>query len=188
MSTVFYTATTLDGFLADEHDSLDWLFPQPQDEAGPLNYQQFSAGIGALVMGSTTYEWVLRHMATTGEKWAYTQPTWVMTTRDLPGVEGADIRFARGEVADLHPAQVEAAGEKDVWVVGGGDLAGQYADAGLLDEVVVYVAPVTLGAGRPLLPRRLALELVEADRNQAFTCARYRVVGPLDASLASGRP
>jgi dihydrofolate reductase len=65
-----------------------------------------------------------------------------------------------------------------VWVVGGGDLAGQFADAGLLDEVVVSIAPVTLGSGRPLFPRRHALRLDEVARNGAFACARYAVLGP----------
>jgi hypothetical protein len=41
---------------------------------------------------------------------------------------------------------------------------------------------VTLGAGRPLLPRRLALKLVETGRNRAFVCSRYEVVGPLQTS------
>ena len=72
---------------------------------------------------------------------------------------------------------VAAAGGLDVWVVGGGDLAGQFADAGLLDEVWVQFAPVTLGAGAPLLPRALDLELLDVARNEAFLCGRYRVVG-----------
>ena len=65
--TTYYTAMTLDGFLADEHDSLDWLFVQDQDEQGPLNYDEFIKDIGAIVMGATTYEWILRHNAQTGE-------------------------------------------------------------------------------------------------------------------------
>ena len=55
---VFYTATTLDGFLADPDDSLAWLMRQDLDEKGPENYGHFIGGIGALVMGSTTYEWL----------------------------------------------------------------------------------------------------------------------------------
>jgi dihydrofolate reductase len=50
--TVFYTATTLDGFIADPSDSLDWLFVQDIDENGPMNYNSFIAGVGALVMGA----------------------------------------------------------------------------------------------------------------------------------------
>lgn len=179
----YYTATTLDGFIADPSDSLAWLMRQQQDEDGALGYDAFIADIGAIVMGSTTYEWVLDHSvdvaAEAGSPWPYDMPAWVMTSRELRPVEGADVRFASGDVHDVYDAMATAAGGRNLWLVGGGDLAGQFAEAGLLDEVITYVAPVTLGAGRPLLPRRLDLELLEAHRNGAFTCARYRVDGPL---------
>ncbi|MDN4159946.1 dihydrofolate reductase family protein [Nocardioides abyssi] len=174
--TVYYTATTLDGFLADEHDSLDWLLSQPLDEGGMLDHGAFIGGIGALLMGRTTYQWVLDHNAETGEEWAYPQPTWVMTHADLAPVADT-VTIASGDVREVHAAMVAAADGKDVWVVGGGDLAGQLAEAGLLDEVLVSIAPVTLGAGRPLLPRRLDLRLTSHGRNGAFLCATYDVVG-----------
>lgn len=175
MSTVYYTATTLDGYLADEEDSLHWLFKQEQDPDGAFSYPEFIAGIGAVCMGSTTYAWILDH---TGGQWEYTQPTWVFTHRDLPAPEG-DVRFVQGDVQPVHAAMVEAAGSKDVWVVGGGDLAAQFATAGLLDRMLLSIAPVTLGAGRPLLPRPFDLRLVSLERNGAFACATYDVVGPL---------
>ena len=84
----------------------------------------------------------------------------------------------QGDIAEVHAAMVEAAGDKDLWVVGGGDLAAQFAEAKLLDELVLYIAPVTLGAGRPLFPRKFDLELTELARNGAFACARYAVKGP----------
>jgi dihydrofolate reductase len=178
MTTVYYTATTLDGFIADDEDSLAWLFVQDQDPQGPLNYDEFFAGVGALVMGSTTYEWLLAHLASTGEDWPYGVPAWVMSHRELPGIEGADIRVTQGDIPAVHAEMAAAAGGRDLWVVGGGDLAGQFADAGLLDEVITYVAPVTLGSGRPLLPRRLELRLEETTPNKAFITARFTVVGP----------
>lgn len=183
--TVFYSATTLDGFLADEHDSLDWLFKQDQDESGPLNYDDFIAGIGAVVMGRTTYEWIRERIVRGEESWPYRQPSWVLTHADLLEVEGAEIRFAQGDVRDVHAAMVAAAGGQDLWVVGGGDLAGQFAEAGLLDELILYIAPVTLGSGRPLLPRRWDLELVELAQNRSFACVRYQVVGPLSTDAAT---
>jgi dihydrofolate reductase len=182
MTATYYTATSLDGYIADEEQSLEWLFHQDQDQSGPLNYGDFLAGVGAVVMGSTTYEWVLRHENGT---WPYRLPAWVMTTRDLPKVDG-DVRFARGDVRAVHKEMTAAAAGKNLWVVGGGDLAGQFADAGLLDEIVVYVAPVTLGGGAPLLPRRLDLRLEELARNKAFACARYSVLGHYP-SVGTGR-
>ena len=179
--TTYYTATSLDGYIADEQNSLEWLLHQDQDEGGPLNYNEFFTRIGAMVMGSTTYEWVLDH-----EKgnWPYELPTWVMTTRDLP--KAGDVRFARGDVRSVHDEMTDAAAGKDLWVVGGGELAGQFADAGLLDEIIVYVAPVTLGGGAPLLPRSLDLRLEELGRNRAFTCARYSVLGPRTLDSVNG--
>ncbi|MFC4782917.1 dihydrofolate reductase family protein [Nocardioides sp. MAHUQ-72] len=176
--TTYYTATTLDGFIADEHDSLDWLFVQHIDEDGPMSYGAFIAGIGALAMGATTYEWIRAHHLDKGEPWAYEQPTWVFTHRDLPPIEGADVRFVADDVRPVHAAMAEAAGGRDLWVVGGGDLACQFAEAGLLDEVCAQVAPVTLGKGRPLFPRPFDLRLTELARNGDFACARYDVVGP----------
>ncbi len=176
--TTYYTATTLDGYLADEHDSLDWLFEQAQEDDGPMGYPAFIAGIGAIAMGATTYAWVRAHLADAGEAWPYAQPCWVFTHREPAPIEGADVRFVAGEVAPVHAAMVAAAGGRGVWVVGGGDLAAQFATAGLLDDLVLSIAPVTLGAGRPLFPRPFDLRLEELDRNGAFLCARYAVVGP----------
>jgi dihydrofolate reductase len=178
--TQYYTATTLDGFIADASHSLDWLFTRQQDHDGLLNYRAFYAGVGALAMGATTYEWVLDHEFAGKDpsewKWPYDVPCWVFTHRELPVVPGAQVELTSAGVAEVHEAMTAAAGERNRWIVGGGDLAGQFADAGLLDEVIVYVAPVTLGAGAPLLPRRVELRLEELGRNGEFACARYSVV------------
>jgi dihydrofolate reductase len=91
---------------------------------------------------------------------------------------GRDVRFTSDDVASVHAAMSEAAGGKNIWLVGGGDLVGQFHDAGLLDEVWVQYAPVTLGAGAPLLPRRVELEVLEVARNRDFMCGRYAVVRP----------
>ena len=179
--TQYYTATTLDGFIADPNDSLDWLFTRDREDGGPGDYGVFIAEVGALTMGSTTYEWILDHEFKGKEpsewKWPYDIPCWVFTHRKLQVVPSAKIDFASGDVAPVHQQMVEAAGERNIWIVGGGDLAGQFADAGLLDEVHVSIAPVTLGAGAPLLPRRVELRLEELGRNGDFVAARFSVSG-----------
>jgi dihydrofolate reductase len=188
--TVFYTATTLDGYLADEHDSLDWLFKQDNDPEGPLGYEPFIRGAGAMAMGATTYQWVLDRNARTGDAWGYEIPCWIFTHRDLTPVTD-DVVITTDPVVDVHARMVAAAGGptgKDLWVVGGGDLAAQFAEHGLLDEVVVSIAPVTLGAGRPLFPRRFDFELLEHARNGGFLCARYAVQGPLAVATSDEGP
>lgn len=173
MTTHFFTATSMDGFIATADHSLDWLLKQDFDETGPMAYPAFIRNIGALAMGASTYEWVMRHENGT---WSYEQPTWVFTHRDLSLPEGGDVRLTHDDVRTVHAAMTAAAGDKDIWIVGGGDLAGQFADAGLLDEVWLQYAPVTLGSGAPVLPRALDLELIDVARNRAFLCGRYRVL------------
>jgi dihydrofolate reductase len=174
---VFNTATTLDGYLADENDSLEWLFVQDHDDSGPFGFEEYLRGVGAIVMGATTYEWLLDHLARTGEAWSYEQPTWVFTHRELP-LAADNVRLTSAPVKEVYDEMVAAAEGKELWMVGGGGLAAEFAAQGLLDEVVVSIAPVTLGSGRPLFPQPFDLKLVELARNGAFLCARYEVVGP----------
>lgn len=156
MKTQYYTAASLDGFIATEDDSLEWLFPlgNPND----TSYPAFIADVGALAMGSATYEWILGHAgevaAETGSPWPYTQPAWIFSSRKLPAIKGANTRFVQGDVRPAHADMRAAAGAKNIWIVGGGELAGQFFDAGLLDEIIVQVGSVTLGRGKPLFPRR----------------------------------
>lgn len=176
----YYTASTLDGFIADPSHSLEWLFqfgPSATDD-----FAGFMAEVGAVVMGSSTYEWLLDHLtpdAGQPQAWPHKEPTWVFTSRKLPSVDGADIRFVSGDVATVKSDILAAADGRNVWIVGGGDLAGQFHDCGLLDELIVTIASVTLGAGMQLLPRRIVsppLRLVATRTfGTAFVQLRYEV-------------
>jgi len=184
-TTLYYTASTLDGFIADERHSLDWLFEVDRDQEGDgdHSFAAFFADVGAMAMGATTYEWVYAHerLGEEPERWRAwygDTPAWVFTHRGLPPIAGADVRFVQGDVPPVHAEMARAAGDRTVWLVGGGDLVGQFADRGLLDEIIVTVAPVTLGRGAPLLPRRLTasdLELLDVARDRQFARLRYRV-------------
>ena len=180
--TQYNTAVSIDGFIADQSGSLDWLFEVPAD--GRSSFTEFMADVGPMAMGATTYQWVLDHekVLEKPEKWTAwyaDRPTWVFTHRDLPAVPGADIRFVQGDVRPVHAAMVEAAGDRNIWLVGGGELVGKFADHGLLDEIILGIAPVTLGGGAPVLPRRLtgsALTLAGVQAvSDAFVEVRYRV-------------
>ena len=111
--TQYYTATTLDGFIADPNDSLEWLFTRDQDRDGSLNYAAFIAEVGALAMGRTTYEWVLEHEFAGKDpsewKWPYDLPCWVFTHHELTVVPGAQVEFTSSDVAAVHARMVDAA-------------------------------------------------------------------------------
>jgi dihydrofolate reductase len=177
--TQYYTATSVDGYIADTDNSLEWLFEVSRNGgSGAAGFADFFAGVSAMAMGSTTYDWVFAHerLGEHPEKWSEwygATPTWVFTHRELPRVPGADIRFVQGDVAPVHAEMVEAAEGRNIWLVGGGELVGAFADRGLLDEILLGMQPVFLGAGAPLLPRRLTstrvrLESARQDGQQAL--------------------
>src|SRR5918994_6157276 len=170
MKTQYYTASSLDGFIATEDHSLEWLFPLVDLEA--TSYPAFFAEVGALAMGSSTYEWLLKHVIKFGTSdetvWPYAQPTWVFSRRNLVAPVGADLRFVQGDIRPVHTQMKVAAGSKNIWIVGGGDLAGQFFDADLLDEVIVQIGSVTLGGGKPLFPRRVLSPILRLSSTQSF--------------------
>ena len=159
--TQYYCAASLDGYIAETDDSIDWLtgyqgsYDGPEAESAKMaGYNDFYEGVGALVSGSTTYEWVLKEV----DEWPYKgKPCWVLSSRDLPLPEGdgVDVRVTRGDVADLAGEMLASAGDRNLWIVGGGPVASQFADEGLLDELIVTLVPVVLGEGKPLFGRRL---------------------------------
>lgn len=179
---IFDSATTLNGWIADEHNSLDWLFAVDggdQPEAG-----LFPEHARVLVEGSTTYEWVLaqENLLARPERWQELygdKPTFVFTTRDLPIPAGADVRLVSGAVADVLPEIRAAADGGDIWVVGGGELAAAFLDVGALDRIALSIAPVALTGGAPVFPRRVEsdrLRLLSADAYGQFARIVYEVL------------
>jgi dihydrofolate reductase len=147
--TLYYVASSIDGFIADSDDRIDWLL-QFGFETFDEHYQRFLAGIGAIVMGAGTYEFLI---ADANTEWPYAGiPTWVVTHREFPVVDGAAITFSSGDITALDTELRAVAGDRDVGVVGGGSIAAQFADAGLLDELQLTVMPILVGSGRPVLP------------------------------------
>jgi dihydrofolate reductase len=179
--TQYYTAASVDGFIADTDNSLDWLFEVDEGTDNPFGV--FFAGIGAFAMGATTYEWVLKNdnVLDEPENWHEMYgdvPCWVFTHRELPLVPAANIFMVSGDVRRVHEAMLVAAQGRNVWLAGGGDLVGEFADQGLLDEIILGIAPVTLGVGAPLLPRRLSarqLALTGVNQMGQFAYLTYAV-------------
>lgn len=146
----YFVAASIDGFIATTKDDLGWLLDFDGFEGGKESYETFMAGVGCIVMGGETFTWLMEHEP---GKWPYpATPCYVFTRHEHAAPPGADITFIRGPVHEFLQDFTDAAGEKNVWVVGGGNLAAQFADAGLLNEMILSVIPVVLGDGKRLLP------------------------------------
>src|SRR3954471_4677348 len=120
----YLLAATLDGFVAEEDGSLDWLFQfggAGTGEESPV--AAFLKTVGAIAMGSATYQWLLD-----ADYWDYGDtPAWVFTSRgSLPRFPGADIRFVEGSPSAYVDEMRAAAGAGVVWLMGGGRLADQF--------------------------------------------------------------
>lgn len=170
MATVYYTASSLDGYIVDENASLDWLTSRDITADGPFAIDPFMETVGSIVMGADTYQWILDNHP--GD-FMYSQPSWVVTHRPEIIADGHDVQTFAGDVAELHPQLVSAAAGRTVWVVGGGDLAAQFVSAGVIDEMIVAYAPCTLGAGSRVLPMRSEWALVSSAVNGDFVCAQW---------------
>jgi dihydrofolate reductase len=154
-----YIATSLDGFIADKDESLQWLFDS-KVELGPYHYDLFIKRIRTVVMGRATYDWVVR----AGSPNPYPQQrTIVVTSRPL---EGAPQTIeAWGDGVDALVAYLRGLDDGDVWMVGGGKLQMAFIERGALDEIEIYVMPKLIGGGYPLFPAtgvRLTPRLIDA--------------------------
>lgn len=155
-----YIAMSLDGFIAGPNDELDWLGdPSPDGDLpeGVLGFQGFLDQVGAMVMGRRTYDVVAGF-----DGWFYGDlPILVPTSRPLEPVRPT-VRAVSGTIDGVLDEALSVAGGRDVYV-DGGQLVRAALDAGRVDELVVTVVPVVLGAGLPLfagVTRRHALRFV----------------------------
>lgn len=175
MKTIYFAAASLDGFIADKNDSLDWLFRHGPTDISFID--DFVATVGAIAMGSATYQWLLDN----SKEWAYRVPTYVFTHRSFHVMEGADVRFVQGDVNGHHREMKKLAGSKNVWIMGGGDLAGQFHDHGLIDQMQIQTVSVFLNEGKPLFARRTGLPMkIQGIRQRGETCVEvlYLVAKP----------
>lgn len=143
---VGYIAASLDGYIAAEDDSLEWLFEYDGMDLGEHDYRTFIKGIRTVVMGRGTYDFLARDPS----PWAYgEQRAIVVTSRPIDEPKGplqtrSDVPALINELRSLD--------DGDVWMLGGGQLQMAFMENGALDEIEIYVIPELLGGGRPLFP------------------------------------
>ena len=114
---IYYVASSLDGYIATEDHNLDWLLTFGF-EAFQRHFDQFRGGIGSLVMGSATYEWVRRQEP---DSWEYgALPCRVLTSRTLQAPPDSGVRFVSGDIGQICTDALEDAAGRNVWLVGGG--------------------------------------------------------------------
>lgn len=143
---VGYIATSLDGFIADANESLDWLLKYNDMDFGEFGYTDFAKRIRTVVMGRATYDWIAKQ----NEPWAYADKRAIVVT-------SRPIANPMGELETRHDvealiAELRGLTDGDVWMIGGGKLQMAFMERKALDEIEIYVMPELVGGGYPLFP------------------------------------
>jgi dihydrofolate reductase len=175
---IWHITMSVDGFIAGPGDTMDWAFGH--GPAGPLA-TAIPEAAGAILGGRRWHDAAMAHLdgraGIYGGTW--TGPILVVTSHPPADPPEPDIVFVDGPIENAVASAREAAGGKDV-VVFGAQTARQCLDAGLLDELVIHIAPVLLGDGVRLYGgegfERVALERVDATLSPQLADLRYRVV------------
>jgi dihydrofolate reductase len=158
-----YIATSLDGFIAREDGSIDWLIEAnatvpPGEDCG---YAAFMSTVDVLIMGRNTYEQVAGF-----EPWPYEgKRVVVLTTRDVTFRTGAGIKLeSSSEEPRALLARLTSEGYKHAYI-DGGKVIQNFVSEGLIDKLTITTIPVLIGQGRSLFGRLASdahLELVQS--------------------------
>lgn len=149
---ILYIAKSLDGFIARPDGNLDWLTSTPKPKKGDYGYTELLEGIGTIIMGRKTYDVVIGF----GEEWAYTGfDTFVVTTDKNFEIKSPDTYLLTENLKDF-VTELKNKAEKDIWLVGGGQLIRSFINDGLLDRMIISVIPKIIGDGIPLFPKNTA--------------------------------
>ena len=156
---ILYVASSVDGYIARPDGAVDWLEPAPEpapepgeeagEEAGEdYGYREFIAGVGVVLMGRITYEQILSF----GVDYPYPDAAGYVFSRTRAGEQDDNVRFVDGgDIAGL-VARLRAEQDKNLWLVGGGQLVREFLRLDLIDRIELFILPIILGAGIPLFP------------------------------------
>lgn len=169
---VLFIATSLDGYIATNEESLDWLF-QVEGE-GDNGYSEFYETVDTILMGRRTFDWVMNQV--NGQFPYVGKESFVFSRSKLP-VHDQHVKFVGDDVIPFIN-KLKAQQGKSIWLVGGGDLIHSFLKEKLVDELTITVAPVLLGAGIPLFKEfelEQKLELKGIKRFNQFVELHYIV-------------
>ena len=161
-----HMVASLDGFIARNDGSVDWLETSDEFAGGttldPAFVEAFLTSIDCYVMGARTYETALNFEAK-GAGWAYgDKPTFVLTHRTLQRTRDT-VEFYAGDLTQFVNERLRPA-FGSIWFVGGGALTTECLQLGLADEVRYSIVPTLIGEGIPFfcaLGRDVPLHLAE---------------------------
>lgn len=161
---VLYVATSLDGYIARENGGVDWLDSIPYPENSDLGYGDFYAGIDITLMGNNTYKEVLNFDV----PFPYPEKTNYVFTRNKDSSKAPYVEFIDEDVCAF-VEKIKKEPGKNIWLVGGGQLNSTLLNANLIDQMIVTMFPIILGAGIPMFAEGSKETHFQLSDNQLFS-------------------
>ncbi len=174
MSNLVFIATSLDGYISDKDDGLDWLHSVPNPDDLDFGWAAFMDRIDAILMGRKTFEKVCSFDC----DWPYLKPVFVLSNSlsSLPEEYEGKAELINGSLSDVL-ATIHGKGYKELYVDGGVTVQ-SFLKEDLIDEMIVTVLPILLGGGTPLfgqLAEPMDFELVKTEvMLEAMVQSHYR--------------
>lgn len=171
ITTKVFIACSLDGYISDKDDKIDWLHEIDNPTQDDMGYSAFIKDIDALLMGRKTFEKVLSF----GITWPYNVPVYVLssTLNEIPESLDNNVRLVSGNITDIL-TQISADGHEALYIDGGSAIA-SFLELDLIDEMTITTIPLILGGGSPLF--------FEQDMRLHFKCVESKTY--LDAIVQS---
>lgn len=146
MTNIVYIATSLDGYIADKNNNIDWLHETPNPDGSDMGFNQFISEIDALVMGRNTLDMVLSFDC----DWPYTKPVFVLSNTMTSIPEGYEdkVFLVKGELRDI-VQELKDKGFYNLYIDGGVTIQ-SFLKEDMIDEIIITTIPVVLGGGIPL--------------------------------------
>jgi dihydrofolate reductase len=151
---IVFIATSLDGYIATEDDSLDWLFKVEGE--GDNGYSEFYDTIDTIVFGRRTYDWIIEHE---GENFPYKNKKCYVFSRSIQETNN-NVEYVDCNIVEFIN-MIKGVEGKNIWIVGGGDLLSSFIKEDIVDEFIITIAPTIIGKGIPLFNKQnTGIELV----------------------------
>ncbi|MBK7410342.1 MAG: dihydrofolate reductase [Saprospirales bacterium] len=163
-----YIATSLDNYIAREDGSVDWLFSATGEDYG---YHAFLAGVDTILMGAKTYEFILNH----GGDYPYPDQENYVFTRNKERPADPNVEFVTDHISEFVGRLKKQPG-KTIWLVGGGQINTLMLNAGLIDEIILFIQPTVLGSGIPLFGGKGKTTAFELRSSKAYPSGMIELV------------
>lgn len=174
---ILYIAMSLDGKIAGPNDDVKWLEEVPNPDKSDYGYYGFYAGVDTTIMGNTTYRWIKRQ----DMPFPYADKRNFVVTRNSALEDNEEVTFLSERIVERIQELKKEEG-KDIWLVGGAGVNQLCLDAGLIDEIRLFVMPVVLGEGVPLFTEGYDRKLLRLTSCTTYSSGVSELVYSLQAN------